>query len=126
MLLWKIIFLNQIAIRNQKKVTPFHNSFKKKSKSVSSNSHLLTCENVNSIQNISDIEKFSSYKKLLRVISWVFRFIRNTSKIKDKNLLPYISADELEDAKLLWLRVNQLDIKFNDNFKDLENLLRLR
>ena len=56
----------------------------------------------------------------------MFRFIRNTSKIKDKNLLPYISADELEDAKLLWLRVNQLDIKFNDNFKDLENLLRLR
>ena len=26
----------------------------------------------------------------------------------------------------MWLRVNQLDIKFNDNFKDLENSLRLR
>ena len=25
----------------------------------------------------------------------------------------------------MWLRVNQLDIKFNDNFKDLENSLRL-
>ena len=44
-------------------------------------------------------------------------------------MLPYISADELEEAKLLWLRVNQvnqLDIKFNDNLKDLENSLRLR
>ena len=28
--------------------------------------------------------------------------------------------------KSLWLRVNQVDIKFNDNFKDLENSLRLR
>ena len=27
---------------------------------------------------------------------------------------------------LLWLRVNQSDIKFNDNLKDLENSLRLR
>ena len=61
MLLWKIIFLNQIAIRNQKKVTPFHNSFKKKSKSVSSNSHLLTCENVNSIQNIINLAATKSY-----------------------------------------------------------------
>ena len=27
---------------------------------------------------------------------------------------------------LLWLRVDQSDIKFNDNLKDLENSLRLR
>ena len=46
--------------------------------------------------------------------------------MNDKNLLPYINADELEEAKLLWLRVNQLDIKFDKNFKDLENSLRLR
>ena len=56
----------------------------------------------------------------------MFRFIRNASKTKDRNSLPYIRADELEEAKLLWLRVNQLDIKLNDNFKDLENLQRLR
>ena len=93
---------------------------------ISSNAHLLTCENVNSIQDIIDIEKFSSYKKLLRVKSWVFRIIRNDSKKKDRNSLPYIRADELEEPKLLWLRVNQLDIKLNDNFKDLENSVRLR
>ena len=93
---------------------------------ISSNAHLLTCENVNSILNIIDIEKFLSLKKLLRVTSWVFRFIRNTLGKKDKNLIPYISEDELEEAKLLWLRVNQLDIKINDNFKDLENSLHLR
>ena len=34
---------------------------------ISSNAHLLTCENVNSIQNVIKIKKFSSYKKLLRV-----------------------------------------------------------
>ena len=51
---------------------------------ISSNTHLLTCENVNSIQNIIDLEKFSSYKKLLRVTLWVFRFIRNITKKKDK------------------------------------------
>ena len=55
----------------------------------------------------------------------MFRFIRNITKKKDKNLLPYIKADELEEAKLLWLQVNQLDIKFNDNFKDLEHSLCL-
>ena len=47
---------------------------------ISSNTHLLTCQNVNSIQNIIDIEKFSSYKKLLRLTSWVFRFIRNATQ----------------------------------------------
>ena len=52
---------------------------------ISSYAHLLTCENVNSIQDITDIEKFSSYKKLLRVKSWVLRFIRNASKTKDRN-----------------------------------------
>ena len=77
---------------------------------ISSNANLLTCENVNSIQNIIDIEKFSSYKKLLRLTSWVFRFVRNITKKKDKNLLPCISADEFEEAKSLWLRVNQLDL----------------
>ena len=51
----------------------------------------------------------------------MFRFIRNITKKEDKNLLPYISADELEEAKLLWLRVNQLAI-----LKNLENSLRLR
>ena len=71
---------------------------------------MLACENVNSIQNIIEIEKFSSYKKLLRVTSWVFRFIKNITKKKDKNLLPYINADKLE-AKLLWLRVDQSHIK---------------
>ena len=86
---------------------------------------MLTCENVNSIQNIIDIEKFSSYKKPLRVTSWVFRFIRNMTKKKDKTLLPYIRADELEEAKLIWLLVNQLDIKFSNSFKDLEFSLRL-
>ena len=78
---------------------------------ISSNANLLTCENVNNIQNIINIGKFSSYKKLLRVTSWVFRFIKNLTKKKDKNLSPYINADELEEAKLLWLRVNQLEIK---------------
>ena len=34
-----------------------------------SQEHLLTCENINSIQNMIDIEKFSSYKKLLRETS---------------------------------------------------------
>ena len=47
---------------------------------ISSNTHLLTCENVNNIQNITDIEKFSSYKKLLRLTSWVLRFIRNATQ----------------------------------------------
>ena len=78
---------------------------------ISSNANLLACENVNNIQNIINIGKFSSYKKLLRVTSWVFRFIKNLTKKKDKNLLPYMNADELEEAKLLWLRVNQLEIK---------------
>ena len=78
---------------------------------ISCNANLLTCENVNNIQNIINIGKFSSYKKLLRVTSWVFRFIKNLTKKKDKNLLPYINADELEEAKLLRLRVNQLEIK---------------
>ena len=120
----KCFYKNNISISNSdtkpKKGDSFSQLFQEEIK-ISSNAHLLACENVNSIQDIIDIEKFSSYKELLRVKSWVFRFIRNASKTKDGNSLPYIRADELEEAKLLWLRVNQLDIKLNDNFKDLEN-----
>ena len=98
MLLLKI-FLDQIAIRNQEKGDSFSQLFQEEIK-IGSNAHLLTCKNVNSIQDIIDIEKCSCYKKLLRVTSWVFRCIRNTSKKKDKNLLPFISGDKLEKAKL--------------------------
>ena len=37
-------------------------------------------------------------------------------------MLPYVCADEIEEAKILWVRVNQEDFKFSDNLKDLETL----
>lgn len=81
------------------------------------------------IENIIDINSFSSYKKLLRVTAWVKRFIENIrKKIKSEelNLFSFISTDELYNVKLLWIKANQYSLPKDQYFKDLENTLNLR
>ncbi|XP_035220729.1 uncharacterized protein LOC118193707 [Stegodyphus dumicola] len=49
---------------------------------------------------------FSSYRKTVRMIAWIFRFYHNL-KNKDKNLTPDVSVDELENAEKALCRLVQ-------------------
>ncbi|GBN07026.1 hypothetical protein AVEN_253772-1 [Araneus ventricosus] len=53
-------------------------------------------------------KKYSCLNKLLRVTSWVFRFIHNTRNyIKGYDV---ISAEELDDAEKYWRKTKQGDV----------------
>ncbi|GFW71857.1 integrase catalytic domain-containing protein [Trichonephila clavipes] len=53
-----------------------------------------------------DINRFSSLKKLLKTIAWVFRFVNNARNIY-KSMDFYITADEIQNAEYFWLKCVQ-------------------
>eukprot|EP00795_Rhopilema_esculentum_P006856 gene6856-12454_t len=69
------------------------------------------------VSSIIDCDRFSSYSKLLRVTSYVFRFIKNC-RSKDKNI-DELNSDELNEAECAWIRDMQSCIP-KKKLKDLE------
>ena len=45
-------------------------------------------------------ERFSSWEKLQRVLTWVFRFINNTMLLQEYRCQGELTSDELQDAEL--------------------------
>ena len=79
-------------------------------------------------ENIIDVKRFGSCKKLIQVTTWVLRFVKNIkSKITKIEVLklPYLNNDEFEYSKKLWLLANQKELLTSDRFRDLQNSLRL-
>ena len=63
-----------------------------------------------SIENIIDIKKSSSTRKLYRTTSWVNRFAKNLKeKLLKKAILlkPFVTVQELRRAQFQWIRRNQ-------------------
>ena len=63
-----------------------------------------------SIKNVIDIERFNSLQKLLRVTSWVKRFVNNLKKkvLKKETLKkPFVDSNELHMSQLQWISENQ-------------------
>ena len=58
-----------------------------------------------SIENAIDIKRFNSLQKLLRVTSWVKRFV-NTLK-KETLKKPFVESNELQMYQLQWISENQ-------------------
>ncbi|XP_055928674.1 uncharacterized protein LOC129959809 [Argiope bruennichi] len=58
-------------------------------------------------EKIIDPEKFSCLLKLLRVTSWILRFV-NTLKKKNVEKGP-LTSEELSDAEMFWVRIVQND-----------------
>ena len=99
---------------------------------------------VNSVKEVDlydviDSKRHSSIHKLLRVTSYVMRFIKNIKlKIAKSTLIKSeLTMDELEDAKKLWIineqRVTVTDKKLMNNlsntlgiFEDVDGIYRLR
>ena len=81
------------------------------------------------IGDIIDIDKFSEVNKLLRVTSYVVRFIRNLKrKLHGEKLLlnKYVTIEELRNSKNLWLRENQRHLISECDFDNLKKVLCLK
>nr|XP_047129618.1 uncharacterized protein LOC124809535 [Hydra vulgaris] len=63
---------------------------------------------------------------LLRVTSWILRFINN-AKDKKKNIFKtgLITAEEIDNAKRLWIKFSQINLIDENKFKQLRKDLRL-
>ena len=77
------------------------------------------------IDTIIPITDFSSYDKLFRITALVLRFVKNL-KIKAKLLkegtvyLVEVTAEELGNAEVKWLRSVQKELKSQANYSQLE------
>ena len=63
-----------------------------------------------SIETVVDIKRFNSIQKLLRVTSWVKRFVNNLKKkvLKKETLKkPFVDSNELRMPQLQWISQNQ-------------------
>ena len=62
-----------------------------------------------SIENVIDIKRFNSLQKLLRVTSWVKRFVNNLKKVlkKETSKKPLVDSNELHMSQLQWISENQ-------------------
>ena len=92
-----------------------------------------TCANIvlenYSITKIIDVNKFNDVLKLFRVTAFVLRFINNVKKKKIKKkiiLKSHVTTIEMSEAKLLWLRDNQSQLKQSKNYLEIKNMLNLQ
>ena len=63
-----------------------------------------------SIENVIDIKRFNSLKKLLRVTSWIKRFVNNLKmKVLKKEILkkPFVDSNGLHISQLQRISENQ-------------------
>ena len=76
------------------------------------------------VSSIIDCDRYSSYLKLLRVTSNVFRFIKKC-RSEDKNI-DELNSDELNEAECAWICDMQSCIQ-KKKLKDLElKILKMR
>ena len=93
------------------------------------------------VGKIFDLERFSFLDRLLRVTSYVLRFVHNVKSRVIKNLklgTGYLSSEEFDNSEALWLKYEQGLIMFDSDcnyeklkhslnlYKDENNILRLK
>ena len=78
-------------------------------------------ENYSIAKNI-DVNKFNDVLKLFRVTAFVLRFINNVKKKNKEKIIilkSHVTTIEMNEAKLLWLREIQFELKQGKKiFKD--------
>ena len=85
-----------------------------------------TMENV--VNDIIDIMRYINLNKLYRITSYVLRFVFNLCHLIKKQQLVlcyHVTVDELNHAKLIWLKANQAVLKCISNFMNLKSQLNL-
>ena len=71
------------------------------------------------VRHVINIDKFSSFNKLLRVTAYVRRFIENMRRKREKRelLKGKVSVEELREAERLWIKDVQGTLQGDQNFK---------
>ena len=72
-----------------------------------------------------DACRFSSYDKLLRVTSWVFRFVQNCKRGEGERVRGEISASEILASETLWIKNLQISLQNMGNFEKTSRSLGL-
>ena len=83
---------------------------------------------INTIDNIIDIKGYSDVTKLFRFTALVIRFVKKLfQKVKgdNLNLNSYIDPKEICEAKVHWVKANQLRLLKSENYKHLSKNLSL-
>ena len=83
---------------------------------------------INTIDNIIDIKGYSDVTKLFRFTALVIRFVKNLfQKVKgdNLNLNSYIDPKEICEAKVHWVKTNQLRLLKSENYEHLSKNLYL-
>lgn len=63
---------------------------------------------VRTVNPILDLARYSNLLRILRITAWILRFIRNCRNVANR-ISTSISAEEIKDAELYWIRVVQQD-----------------
>jgi len=86
------------------------------------NAMVVRVECLPSVANVVDINRHGNLEKLLRVTTWVFRFIRNLRPNQDKNAKRSgrLMKKELTEAEREWLKATQADLQRQKNFQQLK------
>ena len=79
------------------------------------------------ISSIIEINAFSRLGKLLRVTTWVKRFLFNMLCIRNgtEKREGMLSGSEIADAERLWIKSSQDELKSDRNYEDLATKLKL-
>ncbi|CAG2184992.1 unnamed protein product [Mytilus edulis] len=66
------------------------------------------------VKEVINIEKFSSFPKLLRIMSYVLRFIANCRTLSQNRKYQHLEVDEIQNASLVLIRNVQKTIFMNE------------
>ena len=69
---------------------------------------------------LETFDSFSSWPKLLRVITYLLRFVQNGRKPQTRSLRASLSCEEIENAKMLCIKLLQI-AQFGNETKDLQS-----
>ena len=81
------------------------------------------------IDNIIKASNYSDINRLFRFTAFVVRFVKNLfRKIKGENLklFNYADASEIYEAKIQWIKANQLLLSKSENYESLSKNLTLK
>ena len=74
------------------------------------------------IDKVTEIDKYSCIRMVLRVTAWLKRFCFNVSKkTKSKRNHGPLSLQELTEAEIDWIKAAQREFKCQENYKQLSN-----
>ena len=101
-----------------------HKNLKGKLKNV-----LLLPAIITTVHNINKASNYSDINQLFRATTFVVRFVKNLfQKVKGKNLKIFNCGDasQINEAKIYWIKANQLLLLKSENYENLSKNLTLK